>query len=119
MKSYNLIRNHQGFNGGFTVVEAIVAITLVVLTASAFVPLITQGFSEVFISGRRIVEVHELQNVVDTGNAQSIDVRDEGGDIQHSMVFQFESNSIVVSGNWLEAESVFDGRSSRIIVFRP
>lgn len=100
-------------SNGFTIVEALVALVVLSLIAVALVPLITQGYTEIFIAGHRIRGLHEAQRNVDllaiTGNTggEWLEIGFSSGDIQ---VDGIETNEVV---------TVQQGRTTSVTAFIP
>ena len=103
---------------GFTVVEAIVAIAILGLVASSLIPLMVQGFSEVFVAGGRIRAVHEAQQAIDTkarsgtsGSGDSLTITFPGN----------ESKNIgSISGEEIEVPiEIVPGRTASVTAFIP
>ena len=107
---------------GFTLVEALIALAVIGLVSSAFVPLLSQGFSEVFLAGHRIRGVHETQAPVDR-LVLNPDAEIEGNDEEFTQLqvdIQFPILPLVsVSGFLVRSQTQFQNRSTSIIAFVP
>lgn len=107
---------------GFTIVESLVAVLILTVVAIAFVPLLNQGFSEVFLAGYRISALHSAQGMVDAVKPSEVD--DEAGEFNVkkniTINIRFEDGrTIPVKGTEVERVEEFQGRQASITAFVP
>jgi len=100
---------------GFTLVEVIVAIVILLILATAFIPLINQGFGAIFRAGRVAQALQEAETQLAEART-SIDP-DEAG--ERSISFSGVPDPVKADGHELEVDLHFEGESSSITFFSP
>ena len=96
---------------GFTIVEAIVAITILLLVASSLIVLLNQGFGEIFVAGYRISVLHGLQKDIDAEFGRV-------GSGEDDLEINVGGRTIEIRGEEFEREEeIFKSRKTSITIF--
>ena len=105
------IKNEEGF----TLVEIILAFTLLVIMSAAIITMFTTGFSGVFRAGSKSEALFEAQNLMDNAIV--------GGSGETPALVTYEINfggpSIDVKGEVIDIKYQYDGFSGTIYYFLP
>ena len=99
---------------GFTLVEVIVAVAILLILAIAFAPMISQGFGEVFRAGR-------LSQALQQAESRLAEERQEP-ESDSELTIEFPTGglpSMKVSGHILDVDLEFEGEKSSITFFSP
>ncbi len=101
--------------GGFALVEALVALSVLLLVATVFVVLVNQGYTQVFFASHFTQSLFEAQGQIDA----ALGSEDSNGD-EVELEIQFPGVGVMdVSGEVLSVPVEFGGRHTLITVFDP
>ena len=101
-------------NKGFTIVEVLVALALLSITAVAFVTLMTFSVSSVFVAGEKSEEIFAAQGQVE----RDISTKKPSG--TDAVTIKFPAGSdLTIKGEQLEIVYEYDGKSGSIKYFLP
>ncbi len=100
---------------GFALMEALVAVAVLMLVATVFVLLVNQGHSGVFFASHFVRVLYEAQGQVDAALGS-----DQATGEELDLQIQFPGVGIMdVSGETISVPVEFGGRSTFILVFDP
>ena len=101
--------------GGFALVEALVALSVLLLVATVFVVLVNQGYTQVFFASHFTQRLFEAQGQIDAALGSEASAGDE-----LQLQIQFPGVGIMdVPGEILSVSVEFGGRHAVITVFDP
>lgn len=104
-KSYN--------EEGFTLIEVIIAITILMIVIFAFTTLYTTSFSGIFSAGRKSEALFLAQEAMDNLIAEEVNSGTE------TLTIEFVQRTISVTGEELEVPYEYEGRTGTIYYFLP
>ena len=101
---------------GFTLVEVIVALAILMIIVFAFTQLFTTSFSGIFVAGRKSESLFNVQ--ADMDNAINDGVITDGGS---TLVVPFINTDDIVSddGGVIERPYEYDGRTGTLVYYLP
>lgn len=103
------INNHRGF----TIVEILVALSILSLVIFSFSPLISNSFSNIFTAGRKSNALYQAQKQMENKFAQGTT---EDTSIQ-TISFPYISDEISVKGKQEQVTYSYEGHSGTLIAF--
>lgn len=103
---------------GFSLIEVIVAISVLLIVVIAFGPLISQGFDQVFRAGRQAQAINEAEEMVESarkngGGFDSLDL-EAFPDIEFGSAVSME-----IDGKQMKIEWSFEGVTVDLNAFLP
>lgn len=108
-------RGRASCKKGFTLVEVIVAVVILLILATGFIPLINQGFGAIFRAGRLAQALQEAETrLVEARNGV-----DPNGAEPVSITFSGVADPVEANGHELVVGLDFEGESSSITFFSP
>ncbi len=106
----NLVKHEKGFS----LIEVIVAVSILLIIISAFSLLFTNSFSGIFTAGRQSRSLFQAQEEID--NAIAGGTGNSGGDI---LVVNFDYRTVEIDGQEIIINYEYEGRSNNLYYFLP
>jgi len=100
-------------NQGFSLVEIIVSLTLIGLIATAFFPVITYSYTNIYRAGNDHKSLYQLQQKIEN-NSERTEINADGITIDFT-----NGTSIVVPGSTYNVQQSTNNRQLTIIYFQP
>lgn len=105
----------NGNNRGFSLIELLIALSIFVIIASAFLLLYTKSFSDIFHSGHKNEALYEIQQELEN----TIYSNNNDGTDEIEINFPGLENSVKIKGKLERGDAQVGERSAEIIVFIP
>lgn len=99
---------------GFSLVEVILAISILMIVVAAFTLLYTTSFSNIFTAGRKSKSLFEAQELVD-----NLITGDANYQYDSTLVIEFDQRTITIEGEEISVEYQYEDRSGDLYYFLP
>ncbi len=102
-------------NKGFTIVEVLIAMSLLSIVAIAFITMMTFSVSSILVAGEKSEQMFEAKGEIE----KKISAQTPSGYDQVNIHFPNEVNDLTIKGEKLEINYEYDGKAGSITYFLP